>query len=1028
MATLFLREDRTMKPWKLLLVLTLAAAGPLEAQATGRITGIVRNSEGQPTSSANVVVRGTKIGGLTSADGRYLLLEVPAGTYTVVATLIGFGDATQTVSVVAGQVAQADFQLEVKAVQLEGMTVVGYGTQAKRTVTGAVSTVSAQQITETPTFNPVKALQDRIPGVDVTNAGNKPGDAVSIRIRGVRSISAGNDPLYVVDGVPIAGGIGDFDPGNIVSIDVLKDAASTSIYGARGANGVVLITTKGAGTGGVQTEFRAGMTYAGQSAYGLPTLMDNDQYVAMLQAAAAYAGVSTDPQSLLNNVAYQAFQAGQHTDWQNLIQRTGYQKNAQLGMSGISGNTRFNLSGNYFDQSGTAVGLAFNRATGAASIDHTQGRLRLGVSGNFSHSLQTVNGGDGLWGAARQQTGFGAAYDSNGALITNPDGDPLAYNPLKLVEGRVSENRRDRLFASAFASFKLLDGVDLRVNFGPDYTSASAGNYTGADVQFGGASYRTASYNENTNFQYILDNILQISRDIGAEHHVDATLLYGIQKSRYVFSNESSQHIPYDEALFYAIGQGDNYQAQSGLTLTALESYMGRAVYTFRDRYTIMGAVRRDGASVLAPGHKWTTFPTVGVAWQLGDEPFMGRFGWLSSLKLRGSYGKVGNSAINAYQTQGALSSGKINFGSTTAAVYYPNPSNPANPDLGWEKTAKSDAALEFGLFGNRLTGSADWYRENTSDLLLTRSLPGTSGYTSALQNIGSTRNSGIELQLSSTNAENWHGVQWRTDLSFAHNKNEITGLAFYSDSTACPAQAPKCDANNGWFVGQPINTGGQTNPLNSNGAFVGDAQRRVWYDYKQIGVWQLGEEAAAATYGSKPGQIRILDVNNDGIINAKDLVLQGNTYPKWIASVYNRFTYGNFDLSALVNIRWGYTIWNTFLPSLFGRYGQLQSDYWTPTNPDNVNPSPNLNGSPIAYGNSRGYIDGSNWRIRTVQLGYTLPREMANRFRATSWRFYATATEPYVHYKYSYFDPESGYAGGSPVYRTLLIGADVVF
>jgi TonB-linked SusC/RagA family outer membrane protein len=1028
MAPLILSEERTMKPWKLILVLTLAAAGPLGAQATGQITGIVRNTEGQPTSAATVLVRGTSIGGLSGAEGRYLLLNVPAGTYTVVATLIGYGDASATVTVVAGETTSLDFQLQVRAVQLEGLTVVGYGTQLRRTVTGAVSTVNAERMSEVPTSNAIKAIQDRLPGVDVTNAGNKPGDGVSIRIRGVRSISAGNDPLYVVDGVPIAGGIGDFDPSNILSIDVLKDAASTAIYGSRGANGVVLVTTKGTGSSGVQTEFRAGASYAGQSAYGLPTLMNNEQYVTMLQDAAAYAGVSTEPSSLLNTVALRAYEAGEHTDWQELIERTGYQKNLQLGMSGTSGATRFNLSGSFFDQTGTAVGLAFDRASGTASVDHTHGRLRLGVNGNFSHSLQKVNGGDGLWGAARQQMGFGTPYDEAGVLITNPDGDPLAYNPLKLVEGRVSENRRDRVFASAFASFELLNGVDLRVNFGPDYTQASTGNFTGADVQFGGASFRTASYNQSTNFQYILDNILQVNRVFGSAHHIDATLLYGIQKSRFVFANESAQNIPYDEALFYAIGQGDNYQASSGLTETALESYMARGVYTFRERYTVMGAVRRDGASVLAPGRKWTTFPTVGVAWQVGDEPFLAGLDWLSNLKLRGSWGKTGNSAINAYQTQGALSNGKLNFGTTTSPAYFPNPGNPANPELGWEKTSKTNVAVEFGLFGNRLTGSADWYRENTTDLLLSRSLPGTAGYTAALQNIGSTRNSGIELQLSSLNAENWNGLGWRTDLSFAHNKNQITGLAAYSDVTACPEAAPQCDANNGWFVGFPINTGSQTNPLNANGAFVGDAQRRVWYDYQQIGVWQLGEEDEAAVYGSKPGQIRILDLNGDGVINAQDRVLQGNTYPDWTASIYNRFTYKSFDLSALVNIRWGYTIWNTFLPSLFGRYGQLQADYWTPTNPHNVNPSPNLNGAPIAFGNSRGYIDGSHWRIRNVQLGFTMPRELASRFSATSVRIYATAAEPYVSYDYDYFDPESGYAGGSPVYRTFLIGADVVF
>ncbi|HET8655673.1 MAG TPA: SusC/RagA family TonB-linked outer membrane protein [Longimicrobiaceae bacterium] len=1019
-----------VRAWLLTALVAGAFASPggLAAQQGARVSGTVTDVTGQLLPGASVVVDGTSQGAVTGQNGRYVIDGVAPGQHTLRASLVGYGEATQVVTVTAGQSATADFQLSQKAVMLEGIVAVGYGTQSRQTVTGAVASVNSEQLQKIPTSNAVKAMQDRVPGVDITNAGNKPGDGVSIRIRGVRSISGNNEPLYVVDGVPISGGIGDFNPADIVSIEILKDAASTAIYGSRGANGVVLVTTKGASTRNVAPQFTASVSYGAQSPYGLPQLMNNDQYVAMLQAAAAYAGVSTDPQNLLNDAQYQAYQAGQHTDWQDLIKRTGQQKNFQLGMNGSSGNTRYNISGNYFDQTGTAVGLDYSRATGTASIEHTLGRLQLGVTGVFTHSLQTVNGGDGLWGAARQQTGFGSPFAADGTLITNPDGDPLAYNPLKLVEGRVSQNRRDRLFASAFANFHLLDGVDYRLNFGPDFTQASAGNFTGADVQFGGASYRTASYDQNTNFHYTLDNLLQLKRDLGTANHLEGTLLYSIEHSRFTFGNTSANHIPYDEALYYAIGQGDQFLANSGLAETALESYMGRLVYTYLGRYTIMGAVRRDGASQLAPGHKWTTFPTVGVAWQAGDEPFLQNVGWLSSLKLRASWGKTGNAAISAYQTQGALANGKINFGSTTANAYYPNSGNPANPDLGWEQTAKLDAGVEFGLLTNRITGTVDVYRENTTDLLLTRSLPGTSGYTSALQNIGSTRNSGVEAQISSINLEDWHGLGWTMDVSWAHNKNEITGLAAYSDPTACPAAAPRCDANNGWFVGYPINTGGQTDPLNSNGAFVGDPQRRVWYDYKQIGVWQLGQEEEAAKYGAKPGQIRVLDLNGDGVINAADKVLQGSTYPKWTGSINNHFNYGNFDLSVLASVRWGYTIWNTFLPSLYGRFGQMVSDYWTPDNPDNVNPSPNLNGNPIAYGPSRGYISGSNWRIRNIQLGYTMPARLAGSFGATSARIYATATDPYVHYKYDYFDPEASYIGGSPLYRTLLIGADVTF
>lgn len=1021
-----------MRSWTVLLALgLLAAAGGAQAQGTGRVAGTVLNDQGQPVASASVIVQGTRIGVVTGVDGKYLIPGVPAGARTIVASLLGYGDATQAVTVTAGQTVAANFRLTVKAVELSGVVAVGYGTQQRRTVTGAVSTVKAAQMAEVPTSNAIKAIQNRVPGVDITNSGNKPGDGMSIRIRGVRSITANNDPLFVVDGVPIAGGIGDFNPDDIVSIDILKDAAATAIYGSRGANGVVLITTKGASGAGVQTQFTANVSTATQSAYGLPVMMNNQQYVDMLEAGAAYQGLAPGAGlRTLSNVAQAAYAANQHTDWQSLIERTGVQQNFQLGMNGISGNTRFNLSGNYFRQTGTAVGLDFNRATGSASVDHQQGRLRLGVTGNFAHSVQNQAGGDGLWGAARQQTGFGVPYDSSGALITNPDGDPLAYNPLKLVNGRISDVRRDRLFASAFGTFKLLDGVNLRVNFGPDYTQSSQGNFTGADVQFGGASYRTASYNQQNTFQYILDNMLQVNRDIGGIHHVDATLLYGIQKYRSVFANQSAQHIPYDEAQYYAMSQGDNYAINTGLTQTALASYMGRVVYTLMDRYTISGAVRRDGASQLAPGHKWTTFPTIGLAWQLGDEPFFKQLDWLSTLKVRGSWGKTGSAAINAYQTQGALSNGKINFGSTTASAYYPNPNNPANPDLTWEKTAKKDAGVEYGLFNNRITGSLDWYQENTSDLLLGRSLPATSGYSSALQNIGSTKNNGIELQLSTINLESWHGLRWQSDLNWAQNRNKITALAALSAS-GCPTAAPLCDLNNGWFVGYPINTGGRTAPLDANGCFTcnnRDPQRSTWFDYKQLGVWQTSEAAEAAKYGSKPGQIKILDADGDGKITPADRVIQGNTYPKWTASIYNRFTYKSFDLSGLVNIRWGYTIWNTFLPALYGRNGNIVTSYWTPNNPDNYEPAPQLNGNPIAYGVSRGYIDGSHWRIRNIQLGYTMPQNLAGRFGASSARIYATATEPYVHYKFNYFDPESGYAGGSPVYRTFQIGADVSF
>jgi TonB-linked SusC/RagA family outer membrane protein len=1017
-----------MRSWLMIPVFLLVTAGSAMAQATGRITGTVRSETGQPVAGASVLVLGTRIGTQTGVNGAYLITGVPAGRHIVVASLIGYGDATQEVTVSAERPATADFDLRVTAVPLAGIVATGYGTQQRRTVTGAVSTVQTAQIAEIPTSNAIKAIQGRVPGVDIVNQGNKPGDGMRIYIRGVRSITANIEPLYVVDGVPIAGGIGDFNPADIVTIDILKDAAATAIYGSRGANGVVVITTRASAAGGVKTQFTGRASVGSQDPVALPRMMNMQQYLEMLQAAAAYAGVSTEPRSLLNDAQFAAFQAGQETDWQALIKRTGVQKDVQVGMNGISENTRFNLSGSYFDQTGTAVGFEFDRFTGQASVDHTQGRLRLSASANYTHSKQSTALGDGLWGAARQQTGFGVPYDSEGGLITNPDGDALAYNPLRAVASVFNDTRRDRIFASASGTFHVLPGVDLRVTFAPDYTQQSAGNFTGPDVNFGGNSFRTAFYNQVTNTSYLMNSLLQVDRDIGTQHHIDATLLYGLSKSRQVTANQSAQHIPYDEALYYGLGQGDNFQLTTGLTETALQSYMGRAVYTFRNRYTVSATLRRDGASQLAPGNKWVSFPSVGVAWQVGDESFMQALGWFTTLKVRGSWGRTGNSAIGAYQTQGALANGKINFGGTTANAYYPDPNNPANPFLEWEKTDKLDVGLEFGILANRISGTIDGYREDTKDLLLRRSLPGTSGYTAALQNIGSTLNRGLEVQLSTLNLQDWNGLRWQTDLAWAHNHNEITGLAAYSDTEACPPEAPLCDSNNGWFVGQPINTGSQTAPLNANGAFVGDPQRRVWYDYRFLGVWQENEAAEAAKYGSKPGQIKVLDANNDGVINAKDQVLQGSTYPKWTASVYNRLTWKTVDLSALATIRWGYTIWNTYTPALYGRFGNIVTEYWTPTNPVNTNPSPNLSGNPLSYGVTRGYTDGSHWRIRNIQVGYTIPSSLATRFGASAARIYATATEPFLFYKFDYFDPEAGWFGGSPVYRTLLVGADITF
>jgi TonB-linked SusC/RagA family outer membrane protein len=1017
----------------------------VSGQDPGRILGSVTESgTARPLVGATVHVVGTQAGTLTGPDGRFVLTNVAAGTHEVRVSMFGYGSVSQTVAVSGGDARTLNFALQLQAIALEGIVAVGYGTQARRRVTGAVASVQADKIGEVLAADPVKAMQGRVAGVEIASYSNLPGDSMNIRIRGIRSLTASSEPLYVVDGIPISGSLQDFSPSNIQSVEILKDASATAIYGSRAANGVVLVTTKSGAARGGSTEFSAQMYYGASRPLQLIEMMDMEQYVTMLQAAARFAGMDT---SVTAVIPYEqmlaAYRAGIQTDWQREILRTGNQRNLELGLVGTSGETRFSLAGSIFDQTGLAVGQAFGRVTGAGSVEHTLGRLRLGVTANVGRSVQEVGQGNGLWGQALAQTGFGAPYDAEGALVTRPDGEQNAINPVRIARYDVNEVTRTRLFASAFSDLELSPGLHWRVNFGPDVRTIRNGRFMAPDVGYPALGYSRASVQNREVFAYTLDNLLQFNREFGRSHQLDATLLYGRQSERTVADSISARDLPYFEQLWYGLNTAGTPESQySNLSEWALESYMARTSYTFRDRYTVAAAVRRDGSSRLAAGNKWHTFPSLGVAWQVGDERFLRRIEWLSALKLRGSYGVTGNTAIQPYQTQGTLLRTTYNLGGSTAPGFVPNPGNPANPFLTWEKTYKSDVGADFGVLNNRVSGSIDLYREDTRDLLMLRTLPSTSGYTQALQNIGETRNQGIELTITTVNIDRPGGLRWTSDLTWAANRNEITALAT-ADTTGCPVNARPCDLNNGWFVGQPINLGGRsfgnrtpTSPLGglgTDGQPNADQQRRVWYDYKMMGIWQLGEEEEARSYGTdfRPGEIRLFDANGDGRITPADQVVLGNTYPRWTGSLYNRLEWRGVDLSALVSARWGYMIFDAFnanTNSMQGRFGNIVTDYWTEGNPSRTQPAPRLNGNPVPFSASRGYRDASHWRIRNVTLGYTLPQPMAGRFGASRSRVYATAQDPFFFSDYEGYDPENGTQGSAPAFRTVVVGASVGF
>ena len=1008
----------------LALLAVFASATAARAQGGGRVTGRVTAAEGgQPIPGVQITVTGTSRGAISDTAGRFTIPDVPAGSQTVLARSLGWGRGEASVNVVAGGTATVNFSLVPAPTQLNPLVVTGYGEIDRRRVTAATATVPAEKLAEIPTENPMKAMQGRVAGVEIAAASNEPGAAMNVRIRGVRSLTASNEPLYVVDGIPITGGIQDFNPQQIENIEVLKDASATAIYGSRAANGVILVTTKkGTRDGTLHTTYNIDTYYGQQQPVQLIPMMNLDQYVRYMKDAAAANNQDTSLARIFTPKQLYAVQNNIWTDWQDEVLRDGRQGNIQAGLQGSTASNRFALSGNWFDQKGVIPGQGYRRGAAFASLEHQDRRFRIGATVNASRIKTDQGEGGAAYGYALAMTPLGQPTnymnpDSAGLLDPRPDDDQLNINPVLEAQSVVREQTVNRVFGSVFAELQLMEGLNYRLNVGPDYTQLTNGCFNaqwthgtcanlGANSSNQGQPPQAGLFNTQ-DYSYTIDNMLRFDRTLGAMHRLDVTGLYSIQKDRFTKDSLYATNLPYPTQLWYDLGSGTAGNEVSRISEWALQSFMGRVNYTLLDKYTVAFTARADGSSRLAPGNKWASFPSIGLAWQLGDEPFLDNAEFINALKVRASWGVTGNTSIAPYQTQGTLQSKLYTFGTTRARGY--RPGSIANPDLGWEKTKQLDIGLDYDMFGSRVSGTIDYYQTKTDDLLLTRLLPFTSGFGSTLQNIGATKNWGLELGLSTVNLRNFYGFTWTTDVNWSKNKNEITALA--SGATS--------DVGNVWFVGEPIN-------------IPNDALRRVFYDYKYVGVWQYADSAAMRAFNAngatfKFGDPRVADINGDGRINAGDRSIIGTSYPAWTGSLYNRITRGGFDVSALITAKWNYTFQDGTPRSYFGRFGNIADmDYWTPTNPTNKNPAPTTGAVDRLYASTRLYRDGSHWRIRNITAGYTLTGDFPQRAGIRSIRFYAAAQDPYVHTDYLGIDPEV--AGSVPTLRTMLFGTNIAW
>ena len=992
-----------------------------------QVTGKVSDESGSGLPGVSVTVKGTTQGSITDATGNYSV-SVSGSNTTLVFSYIGYVNQ----EIVVGSQSQVNVKLAEDVANLSEVVVVGYGTQKKSQMTGAISSVSQKEIAELPITNARQALQGRAAGVDVTQAGSKPGAGPQIRIRGRRSFNASNDPLYVVDGIPLAGGIDDINPIDITSMEVLKDASATAIYGSRGSNGVVIITTKRGKAGKTQVSWDS---YVGNNEeLGKIGVMNGEQFAEYKRESRRAVGqyplgtvTEADDAKIFEPREVANIKAGNSTDYVDAMLRSGAIQSHQLGLSGGDAKTNFNISGNLFQDIGVIKKQDFTRYTFRVNLDHKLNKkLKFGISSLFVGSKRNGEFYNPM-GGAFQENPLGKPYNDDGTLSFLPTNDGLRTNPLaEIVDGaQVDETKRYRTFNSLYGEWDIAKGLKYRVNFGPDFTFSRNGRFTGAFTNANRGGNATGSVGEGISLNYTLENILTYNKTFKSIHNLNVTALQSFQKDRFEGTSISVNGVPAETQQYYRLGDASQITgANTNLTEWALLSYMGRINYDYKEKYLLTATLRADGSSRFGTNTKYGYFPSIAFGWNITNENFLKNVKFVDQLKLRLSYGSIGNTGINPYQTQALLGRTAYAWDNTAAFGYRPN--TIGNPDLKWENSATANAGLDFSLFGNKISGTLEVYETNTTDLLAPQPLPTSTGFGGFTTNIGQTRNRGIELTLGTTNVDRG-GFVWTTDFIFNKNKEAIIELA----------NGKVDDIAAGRFIGQPLT---------------------VFFDLKKIGIWQKDQADEAAKYGDKVGQIRIEDIAGrdasgklvmgpDGKINADDRQILGSAVPNFVVGMTNRFTYKGLDFSFFLYARAGQFIRSRFhndFNQLAGRYNNLNINYWTPNNPTNEFPQPVVTQEFPKYNSSLLYFDGSFIKVRNINLGYNFPSSIASKMKMESLRVFTSIQQPFIFAEYrskykgidpeTFVDGEQGVGAGdvnanvSPAIRTITIGLNVKF
>lgn len=974
-----------------------------------KVSGKVTGTSGDPLPGVTVAVKGTSLGTITGGDGSFQI-NISPDSKVLVFSFVGM----KTQEIAIGNKTNFNVVLEEETIGIEEVVAIGYGTARKRDVTGAVGSVKAENIVRANPVQPAKALQGQVAGVNVNKVNSRPGSDYTIDIRGVHSISFSSEPLVVIDGV-MGGKLSTLNPSDIETMDVLKDASSAAIYGARGANGVIIITTKK----GLQGKTK--VTYEGYVGVKVPTnlpdLMTAQEfyhaYNDVVKAENPTAQIIWTTAELANATG------GKTVDWVDEVTDPSAQTSHVVALSGGNENTTHYFSAGYLSEKGNLLNTGYERFNLKGSVDSKLNSVvKVGFTTYYTYSIQNLGSNETLRSAYRARP-TGTIYYSD---LTNPTEtndknmnglafwmgikDTQVENPIYEVSTAAykDETRVSNFLGNGYIELTPMKGLSFKSSLSASVFNSRQGIFQGADSK-GRLNKLPAARNLfNFNASYTWDNILNYKLKTGL-HDFNVTAAQSALQERFETSATQVENLSYNSD-WYALNTAALINGvSSNLIERSIMSFMGRFNYSYADKYLLTLTGRYDGSSVLAEGNKWAFFPSVALGWRLMEENFVKSLNLFSDLKLRASYGEVGNDVVAPYSTQAYLNKTAYDFGGTAAYGYAPR--NIGNADLKWENSAEVNVGLNMGFLKNRITADIELYNKKTNDLIQNVAIPTSLGYGSVTANVGKLLNRGVEVTINSVNIQK-NDFKWNSTVNFSTNHNEI--LELY-----------------GGTVTQDI----------ANSLFVGESLRSNYY-YEFAGIWQTSEAAEAAKYGQVPGSVKVVDQNNDGKISSSagidDRVVLGNQLPKWMAGINNTFNYRNWDLSFFIYTRQGVQFQNALLSGTMGelgsnRYNRLNLNYWTVDNPTNdyfgvwqANP----------YRQAIQYKDASFWRISNITLGYNLPKSMLERIKFGNLRFYVQANNPFVFTKEKnmWMDPEfnSGTYQDDVPNATYLFGVSASF